>query len=71
MRSQQLVLNSLPKRYHGKPLPVPVCYFDYFLNRRLAKNKLSPFLIKELNKEKKQCLIFFSNINRMKNVSVY
>jgi competence protein ComFA len=66
VRSQQLVLNSLPKRYHGKPLPVPVCYFDYFLNQRLAKNKLSPFLIKELNKEKKQCLIFFSNINRMK-----
>lgn len=64
--NKKLVLNSLPKRYHGKPLPVPVCYFDYFLIHRLNKNRLSPFLVKELDREDKQCLLFFSNINRMK-----
>lgn len=61
-----LGVSYLPKRYHGHALPVPRCFFDYFLNQELAKMKLPRCLKKILSHQERSCLIFFPNIKRMK-----
>ncbi|MDT2848554.1 DEAD/DEAH box helicase [Vagococcus carniphilus] len=64
--NKELKYSQLAKRYHGYQLPVPTCHFDYFLANRLKKGKLPAFLINILKNQRRQCLLFFPNIERMK-----
>lgn len=66
IKQKKLAASYLAKRYHGYQLPVPHCTFDYFLTQKLAKNKLSSYFLQILQKQNRQCLIFFANIERMK-----
>lgn len=66
VEKKELMTESLSKRYHQHSLPVPVCYFDFFLKKKLSKGKLPKVLESLLREQKRQCLIFLPNIERMK-----
>ncbi|MEG0550508.1 MAG: helicase-related protein [Vagococcus sp.] len=66
INQKKLVYSQLSKRYHGYQLPVPTCHFNYFLSRSLEKGELPNFFTNVLEKQNRQCLIFFPNIDRMK-----
>lgn len=65
VEQKELKLSQLSKRYHGYQLPVPDCHFDFFLVSNFRKGKLPSCLLEILEEQKRQCLIFFPNIERM------
>ncbi|RWZ55040.1 DNA/RNA helicase [Halobacillus fulvus] len=64
IRSKQLPVVFIPKRFHGHPLPVPKLTLSFNLSRYLKKNELPAAILNLIKKPRdRQLLIFLSSIS--------
>ncbi|MGO3732307.1 MAG: DEAD/DEAH box helicase [Vagococcus sp.] len=61
----ELKISHLSKRYHGYPLPVPETVWSWGIDKKIRQGLLPTRLNELLEKQKRQCLIFFPNIQLM------
>lgn len=66
---KQLTTSYLPRRFHGRPLPLPSLHYQHDLKQRLAAGKLPPkfeALLQQSRRKKRQILVFVAKIELLR-----